>query len=104
MDNPVVVAAAAPTGFQQLFGGFLGPMVIVCVMMYLIIVRPQQKKAKEHQDMVNRLKAGDKVVTSGGIHGVVTGAKDKTVMVRVAAGVEIEVSRSAVAGVLGTEQ
>ena len=81
----------------------MGPMILIFVIMYLLLIRPQQKKAKEHREMVNRLKAGDKVITSGGIYGTVTGAKDKTLMVAIADNVEVEVSRTSVAGVLEQE-
>ena len=75
----------------------------MCVIMYLLLIRPQQRKAKEHQEMVNRLKAGDRVVTTGGLHGTIGSVRDNTVMLRVADKVEIEVVRSAVGTVLGKE-
>ncbi len=77
----------------------LFPIILIFVIMYMLLIRPQQKKNKEHQEMVKRLKAGDQVVTAGGIHGRITGVKDKSVTVRIADQVEIEVSRMSVAAV-----
>ncbi len=81
----------------------MGPMILIFVIMYLLLIRPQQKKAKEHREMVSRLTAGQRVVTSGGIYGTVTGAKEKTLMVEIAKNVEIEIARASVAGVAGAE-
>jgi preprotein translocase subunit YajC len=65
------------------------------VVMWLLMIRPQQKKAKEHAALLKTLKAGDKVVTSGGIMGVVVSVKDRTVALR-SADTKIEVLKSAV--------
>ncbi len=65
------------------------------VVMWLLMIRPQQKKAKEHAALLTTLKAGDKVVTSGGIMGVVVSVKDRTVALR-SADTKIEVMKSAV--------
>ena len=65
------------------------------VVMWLLMIRPQQKKAKEHAALLATLKAGDKVVTSGGIMGVVVSVKDRTVALR-SADTKIEVVKSAV--------
>lgn len=69
------------------------------VVMYLLMIRPQQKKAKEHATLLKTLKAGDKVVTSGGIIGVVVSVKDRTVSVR-SADTKLEVLKSAVTEIL----
>jgi preprotein translocase subunit YajC len=61
-----------------------------------MLIRPQQKKQKEMQRMIESLKSGDKIVTNGGILGTVTNVKDKTVIVRIADNVKIEILRSAV--------
>lgn len=65
------------------------------VVMWLLMIRPQQKKAKEHAALLKTLKSGDKVVTSGGIMGVVVSVKDRTVALR-SADTKIEVLKSAV--------
>ncbi|MBM3824047.1 MAG: preprotein translocase subunit YajC [Verrucomicrobia bacterium] len=71
------------------------PMVIMIVVFYLILIRPQQKKAREHSEMLKNLKPGDKVTTSGGLVGVVVSVKDRTVSLR-SADTKIEVLKSAV--------
>jgi preprotein translocase subunit YajC len=72
------------------------PIVLLFVVMYLLIIRPQQKRQKQHQEMVSHLKMGDRVVTNGGIYGTIVGVKEASVNVEIASGVEIEVVRSAV--------
>jgi preprotein translocase subunit YajC len=69
------------------------------VVMWLLMIRPQQKKAKEHASLLKTLKAGDKVVTSGGVMGVVVSVKDRTVALR-SADTKIEVLKSAVTEII----
>jgi preprotein translocase subunit YajC len=76
----------------------LGPLVFFFVVMYVLMIRPQQKKAKEHANLLKSLKPGDKVVTSGGVVGVVVSVKERTVAIR-SAETKIEVVKSAVAEV-----
>jgi preprotein translocase subunit YajC len=87
---------AQPQGLQQIIAMF-GPWILIFVVMYLLMIRPQQKKAKDHREMLSRLKAGDRVVTNGGIHGQITAVNEKTVSVRVADKVELQIARAAVA-------
>jgi len=70
---------------------------------YFILIRPQQKKQKELQKMVEALKKGDRVMTNGGIFGTVAGVKDNIVVLRIADEVKIEVLKSAVATVLNKD-
>ncbi|MGI5076382.1 preprotein translocase subunit YajC [Treponema maltophilum] len=93
---PVLQAAA-----QQ--GGILGmvlPIALIFVIFYVFIIRPQNKKQKETQKMIDALKKGDKVVTIGGIHGVISSVKDQTIIVKVDDDAKIEFTRSAVASVI----
>lgn len=76
------------------------PFVLIIAIFYFFIIRPQNKKQKETQKMIDALKKGDKVVTIGGIHGTVSATKEKTVIVRVDENVKIEFNRSAIAGVV----
>lgn len=76
----------------------LVPFVLIIVMLYLILIRPQQKKAKEHSLLLAKLKVGDKVTTSGGIVGTVVSLKDKSVAIR-SADAKMEILKSAVAEV-----
>ena len=73
----------------------VGLMVFMGLAMYFLMFRPQQKKAREHAEMLKTIKNGDKVVTSGGILGVVVGLKDKSVSIR-SADTKLEVLKSAV--------
>jgi preprotein translocase subunit YajC len=75
------------------------PFALMFGVMYLMIIRPQQKKAKEHQAMVDALKKGDRVITSGGLHGSIKDVKEQTILVKVAEGTVVEVSRSAVTAI-----
>jgi preprotein translocase subunit YajC len=88
-------------------GGLLGNplvmMVIMVVMMYFIAIRPQQQKAKELAARIAALKVGDEVVTTAGLHGVVSSIKETTVMLKVADNVKLEFDKVAVASVLSSK-
>jgi preprotein translocase subunit YajC len=77
----------------------LGTLVFFFVVMYFLMIRPQQKKAKEHAKLLKSLKAGDKVVTNGGILAVVVTVKERTVTIR-SADTKLEVLKSAVTEVV----
>jgi len=79
--------------------GFLLPMVLIFAIMYFLIFRPQAKKQKQQQAMIEAIKKGDKVVTAGGIYGTVAGIKEKekTLIVKIAENVKIEVTKSSIA-------
>ncbi len=89
------LAAAAPSPIISFV-----PMIVVIGILYLLIIRPQQQQAKEHRRMVDNLKAGDRVVTQGGIHGTVTSLKGNVVQVKIADNVRVDISRSAITQVL----
>ncbi len=67
---------------------------------YFLLIRPQQKRQKEHQKLVDAVKAGDRVVTAGGLHGLVAQVKEKTLMVKIADGVRVEFEKSSVSSVI----
>lgn len=96
---------AAPVEGQQAEGGPAGmlmsllPFLLIIVIFYFFMIRPQNKKQKETERMLNALKKGDKVVTIGGVHGVVSSVKDKTVIIKVDDNAKIEFTRSAISGV-----
>ena len=75
-------------------------LALFIAIFYFFIIRPQNKKQKETQKMIDALKKGDKVVTIGGIHGIVSATKEKTVIVKVDEGVKLEFNRAAIAGVI----
>ena len=77
----------------------LAPMVLIFVVFWFLLIRPQQKKAKEHRALVAALKRGDRVVTNGGIYGQVTHVADDHLMVEIADGVRVRILRDAVSNV-----
>lgn len=79
--------------------GFLIPMILVFGVFYLLLIRPQQKKQRQLQQTISELKAGDKVVTTGGIVGVITAVRDTSFLIRSADKTILEIARTAVAGV-----
>lgn len=80
-------------------GGML-PLVLMFVVLYFIMIRPQMKRQKEHRAMIEALAKGDEVATSGGVLGKVTRLNESTVHVEIAEGVEVQMQRSAVSQVL----
>ena len=74
--SPAFAQATGSGGFGSTFGSLV-PLLLIFLIMYFIIIRPQQKKAKEHKLMVNALKRGDQVLTQGGIIGKVSKIKDE---------------------------
>jgi preprotein translocase subunit YajC len=84
--------------------GTLIPLIIMFVIFYFLLIRPQQKKTKEHREMVQNLKKGDRIITSGGIHGRITGMDEGTVTVEIADRVRIKVTRGNVAAKVSAEE
>jgi preprotein translocase subunit YajC len=84
-------------------GGLL-PMLLIIGVFYLLLIRPQQKRQKELQQTISELKAGDRVVTTGGIIGTITTVRDTSFLIRSADKSILEIARSAVAGIEGEEK
>jgi preprotein translocase subunit YajC len=85
-------------------GGGLGaflPLIIIFGIFYFLLIRPQQKKAKQHKQVLASLKKGDRVVSSGGLHGVITGLTDDLVTMEISPKVRVKVSRGSIAGAIG---
>jgi len=80
------------------------PFILIFVIMYFLVIRPQQKKGKEHQEMLNKLKKNDEVMTSGGIYGKVTALTDNIVTLEIAPNVRIRVNRPQISAVLTGEK
>ena len=93
-------AGAAPAAPNQLMS-FL-PLILIFVVFYFLLIRPQQKKAKEHQDFLSNMKKGDAVVSSGGLIGTITGLTDTVVTLEVADNVRVKVSRPYVLGAVSS--
>ncbi len=87
-------------------GGIISflPLILILGIFYLIVFLPARRRQKKLQMMIDNLKAGDKVITSGGIYGTIVGFKDDRIQLRVAENVKIELSRSGVTALQGSEQ
>ena len=84
-------------------GGFVSTLVMfgaIIAIFWFMILRPQQKKQKQHQQMIEALKKGDKVIMSGGMHGTIAGLDEKTVLVQVAENVKMKFEKGAITTVV----
>ncbi|MEX0602484.1 MAG: preprotein translocase subunit YajC [Bacteroidota bacterium] len=72
---------------------------LIFLIFYFMIIRPQQKRSKERQKLLEALKKGDKIVTSGGIHGTISGLDDKTLLIQIADNVKVKVERGSITSV-----
>jgi preprotein translocase subunit YajC len=98
-----VAYAAAPgaAGPGQGFLSFL-PLILIFAVFYFLLIRPQQKKAKEQQNFLAGLQKGTLVVTNGGLHGVITGLTDTVVTLEIADKVRVKVSRQHILGAVSS--
>jgi preprotein translocase subunit YajC len=107
-ESPVFIseafaqAAPAATGVDSALGGLGGmlPILLMFVVLYFVMIRPQMKRQKEHKSMIEALAKGDEVVTSGGMIGKVSKMGETILVIEIASGVEVQVQRSAVIQVL----
>ncbi len=76
------------------------PLVLIFVVFYFLLIRPQQKRQKKHQKLLQALDRGDRIVTSSGMHGTIANVKERTVIVVIADGVKVEIEKSHIAGKL----
>jgi preprotein translocase subunit YajC len=81
--------------------GFL-PLIIIFVIFYFLLIRPQQKKQKDHQAMIGSLKKGDKVVTTGGIYGLIEQVGEKTITLKISENVKVKFGKGYIASVRST--
>jgi preprotein translocase subunit YajC len=87
-------------------GGMMSTIIMfgaIFLIFYFMIIRPQQKRAKEREKMLSNIEKGDKVVTSGGVHGIIAGIDEKTVLLQVSENVKLKVDRTAISGILSTK-
>ncbi len=103
---PMVVLSLLLQQQPQQPSGLVGllPLLFIILIFYLIVFLPARKRQKKLQAMINNLKTGDRIITSGGIYGTIVGFKDDRIQLRVAENVKIEVSRNAVAALQKPEQ
>lgn len=97
ISNAYAQAAQASQGFDLLQ---MLPLVLMFVLLYFLMIRPQSKRAKEHKAMLAALQKGDEVVTAGGTLGKVTKVGDNFVSVEIASNVEVQVQRSSITTML----
>ena len=90
---------AAASGSAGGLSSFI-PLILMFVIFYFLLIRPQQKKQKEHRDMIANLRRGDRIITSGGLHGRITGLDESTLTVEIAEKVRVKVSRGNVAALV----
>jgi preprotein translocase subunit YajC len=104
--NWVGVAQAMGIGGQQgAQGGGWGamvPLILMFVIFYFLLIRPQQTKQKKHRQMLGTLKKGDMIITSGGLHGKITGLTDTAITLEIAERVRVKVSRGYIAGLVSS--
>ena len=98
----VSVSSCVPAGEGQSEQGgmssflMIGFMVLVLAVLYFIMVRPQRKRMKEHQELLGELKSGDKVVTIGGIYGEIQSMSDDSVVLKIESGATIRISKNSI--------
>jgi preprotein translocase subunit YajC len=100
-------AMGAPGGGAGQDGGGMSTLIMMAVIFgifYFIMIRPQQKKVKEHKKMVEELKKGDRVITAGGIYGTVENLSTDTLTIKIAEGVKIKITRGSIATVVKGEE
>jgi preprotein translocase subunit YajC len=96
----LIVAQAAPPPPSQGMGSMIVPFICIGVIFYFLIIRPQSKRQKDLETLVSSLKTGDKVVTNGGIHGIISNVKEgKTLILKIADNVKIEIDKAAITAV-----
>ena len=99
-----ILLAMAPQGGEAGGGGSMVSTLImfgaIFAIFYFMIIRPQQKRAKERDKMINEIQKGDKIVTNGGIHGTIAGLEEKTALIDVGNNVKIKIDRAAIGNIL----
>ncbi len=100
IDIAYAMGPSPQAGGQGGAGGLLGslvPLVLIFVIFYFLLIRPQQKKAKEHKNMIDNLKKGDKIITSGGLYGVIESVGTHTVTIKAGENVKMKLGKAYVA-------
>jgi preprotein translocase subunit YajC len=100
------IIAMAPSGNGG-GGSFISTIIMfgaIFLIFYFMIIRPQQKRAKEREKMLSNIQKGDKVVTSGGLHGTIAGLDEKTVLLQVGDNVKLKFERSAISSIVSSKE
>ncbi len=100
MRSLFFIFPAQSDGIASMVSSLL-PFLLIIVVFYFLILRPQQKRQKERQKLLEGVKKGDKVITSGGIHGTVEGLEDDSILVKIADNVKVKMDKSAIGTIVG---
>jgi preprotein translocase subunit YajC len=87
-------------GFEQLLSTIV-PFLLIILVFYFLILRPQQKRQKEKIKLLESVKKGDRIITTGGMHGLVEGIEDKSVLVKIDDNVKVKIEKSAISVIMG---
>ena len=100
--NPIFLQQA-PGGIESILSSIVPflPFLLIIFIFYFLILRPQQKRQKERAKLLESIKKGDKIITAGGMHGLVEGLDDKTLLVKITDNVKVKMERSAVTTIIG---
>jgi len=98
METGLAYAMGAPGGGQGGYMTFL-PIIFIFIIFYFLLIRPQQKRAKDHRTLLDNIKVGDFVLTTGGIYGKITGIQDNKITLEISDKVRVKVSRGHIAGI-----
>lgn len=93
----------APQGGEGGGGSLISTLIMfgaIFAIFYFMIIRPQQKRAKEREKLLSNIEKGDKIVTSGGVHATIVGIEEKTVLIEIAPNVKIKIERSGIGSVI----
>ena len=103
---PLILAQAAPAASPEAqvspLSNFI-PLIALLVLFYFLLIRPQQKRQREHNALVAAAKTGDEVIMNSGIHGIIANVKEKSVIVKVADNVKIEFDKTAIAQIVKSD-
>jgi len=100
ISKAFAMAGSGSEGGQQGYEGII-MLVLMFAIFYFLLIRPQQKRAKQHRELIGALKPGNQVVTAGGIYGKVAAVEESTVTVEIATGVKIKLNRASITEVKG---
>lgn len=98
-----ILLAMAPQGGEGGGGSLISTVIMfgaIFAIFYFMIIRPQQKRAKEREKLLSNIEKGDKIVTSGGVHATIVGIEEKTVLIEIAPNIKVKVERSAIGSVI----
>ena len=98
-----ILLAMAPQGGEGGGGSLISTLIMfgaIFAIFYFMIIRPQQKRAKEREKLLSNVEKGDKIITSGGVHATIVGIEEKTVLIEIAPNIKVKIERSAIGSVV----